>query len=366
MSRLQVPRITGALLAAADGVVHGFFGRAGGVSVGGYGELNCSRWCGDDAAAVAANLARAGAALGVARVVTCRQVHGCRVRRVAVDDAVTTDTDTDTADITVTNATTDADTGTTVDTGTAIGTGTGTVTADTATVTVADDATVTAIDDATVAAARIFAGDALVTAVPGVAVGVLGADCAPLLLADPAARVVGAAHAGWRGALAGVAEAAVAEMLRLGARPAGIVCAIGPAIQVDSYRVGDDWARRFRAASPVACDDCFRRGGGGDGARARFRHPRSLLSGGGDGDAPPRHPRVALSGGGDGAGDTGDRAGPAWHFDLPAYLRLRLTRAGVAAIDTLPNDTFTDAQFFSHRRAQGQPCGRQLSAIALR
>jgi len=343
MSRLQVPRITGALLAAADGVVHGFFGRAGGVSVGGYGELNCSRWCGDDAVAVAANLARAGAALGVARVVTCRQVHGCRVRRVAVDDADTADTDTDTADITVTNATTDADTGTTVDTVTAIGTGTGTVTA------TADTDTVTAIDDATVTAARIFAGDALVTAVPGVAVGVLGADCAPLLLADPAARVVGAAHAGWRGALAGVAEAAVAEMLRLGARPAGIVCAIGPAIQVDSYRVGDDWARRFRAASPVACDDCFRRGGGGDGARARFRHPRSLLSGGGDG-----------------AGDTGDRAGPAWHFDLPAYLRLRLTRAGVAAIDTLPNDTFTDAQFFSHRRAQGQPCGRQLSAIALR
>jgi len=326
MSRLQVPRITGALLAAADGVVHGFFGRAGGVSVGGYGELNCSRWCGDDAAAVAANLARAGAALGVARVVTCRQVHGCRVRRVAVDDAAAVADDA-------------TDTGTAIDDAT--GTDTGTVATGTVTGTTADTDTVTA--------AQVFAGDALVTAVPGVAVGVLGADCAPLLLADPAARVVGAAHAGWRGALAGVAEAAVAEMLRLGARPAGIVCAIGPAIQVDSYRVGDDWARRFRAASPVACDDCFRRGGGGDGARARFRHPRSLLSGGGDGD-----------------GDTGDRAGPAWHFDLPGYLRLRLTRAGVAAIDTLPNDTFTDAQFFSHRRAQGQPCGRQLSAIALR
>lgn len=271
------PHIKSAVL-AADGVEHAFFGRRGGVSAGAFESLNCSRWCGDEAVAVAANIERAGAAVGVrpARVFANRQAHGCRVRRIdAGDDAGAT-----------------------------------------------------------------FAGDALVTAAPGLGLGVLGADCAPVLLTDPAARVVGAAHAGWRGALAGVVEAAVAEMARLGAQPARMVCAIGPAIQVASYRVGGDWARRFRAASPVACDDCFRRGDGvGDGGDN------------GDGD-------------GDGDGDNADSA--AWYFDLPGYLRLRLARAGVVTVDVLPHDTFADAQFFSHRRSRNQSCGRQLSLIALR
>lgn len=286
MAVAAVPRITSALLAAAGGVVHGFFGRQGGVSAGDFAGLNCSRWCGDEAAAVEANIARVGAAVGVrpARVFTNRQAHGCRVRR--VDDA-------------------------------------------------AD-------------AARVFAGDAQVARAPGVALGVLGADCAPVLLADPAARVIGAAHAGWRGALAGVVEAAVAEMARLGARPARIVCAVGPAIQADSYRVGDDWARRFRAASPVACEACFRRGDGGEGGRGRGGGDRNRGRDGSD-----------RSHGGAG-GDSGD-----WHFDLPGYVRLRLVRAGVraVAVDLLPHDTFADARFFSHRRAAR---GRQLSVIALR
>lgn len=276
----SIPHIKSAVLAAADGVAHAFFGRRGGVSAGAFESLNCSRWCGDEAAAVAANIERAGAAVGVrrARVFANRQAHGCRVRRVHRNS-------------------------------------------------VADDA------------GAAFAGDALVTAAPGLGLGVLGADCAPVLLTDPAARVVGAAHAGWRGALAGVVEAAVAEMARLGARPARMVCAIGPAIQAASYRVGDDWARRFRAASPVACDDCFRRGDGDDG--------------GDNGDSD-----------GDSDGDNADSA--AWHFDLPGYLRLRLARAGVVTVDVLPHDTFADAQFFSHRRSRNQPCGRQLSLIALR
>lgn len=281
----SIPHITSAVLASADGVEHAFFGRRGGVSAGAFESLNCSRWCGDDPAAVAANIGRAGAAVGLdpARVFANRQAHGCRVRRVHRNGA-------------------------------------------------ADDA------------GALFAGDALVAAAPGLGLGVLGADCAPVLLADPAARVVGAAHAGWRGALAGVVEAAVADMARLGAQPARMVCAIGPAIQVDSYRVGGDWVRRFRAASPVACEECFRRGDGdGDGDDGD----------GGDGD------------GGDDDGD-GDRDSAAWHFDLPGYLRLRLARAGVAAVDVLPHDTFADAQFFSHRRSRNQPCGRQLSLIALR
>jgi len=208
-------------------------------------------------------------------------------------------------------------------------------------------------------ASAVFAGDAQVTRAAGVALGVLSADCAPLLFADPVARVVGAAHAGWRGALAGVTDAVVAEMARLGARPGRMICAVGPAIQVDSYPVGADWARRFRAASPVACADCFRRGGDfGDG---------DSCSDGGD----DRH---SHSDSGDGRGNDGGGSGNGSgnhnpiHFDLPNYLRRRLARAGVGAVEKLAHDTFADARFFSHRRSQarGGTCGRQLSVIMLR
>ncbi|MDD9821612.1 MAG: polyphenol oxidase family protein [Gammaproteobacteria bacterium] len=217
-------------------------------------------------------------------------------------------------------------------------------------------------------ARAVFAGDAQVTRAAGVALGVLSADCAPLLFADPVARVVGAAHAGWRGALAGVTDAVVAEMARLGARPGRMVCAVGPAIQVDSYPVGADWARRVRAASPVACGDCFRCGGGdsGDadssGNGDRHSHSDSGDGRGNDGD-----------GGRDGSGgrsDDGDGSGNPnpIHFDLPNYLRRRLARAGVGAVEKLAHDTFADARFFSHRRSQarGGTCGRQLSVIMLR
>ena len=227
-------------------------------------------------------------------------------------------------------------------------------------------------------ASAVFAGDAQVTRAAGVALGVLSADCAPLLFADPVARVVGAAHAGWRGALAGVTDAVVAEMARLGARPGRMVCAVGPAIQVDSYPVGADWARRFRAASPVACGDCFRRGGGsGDGDSCGDGGGDGSGNRGGDfgdGDSSGDGDRHSHSDSGDGRGSDGDGDGDGSgnpnriHFDLPNYLRRRLARAGVGAVEKLAHDTFADARFFSHRRSQarGESCGRQLSVIMLR
>ncbi|MGI9311025.1 MAG: peptidoglycan editing factor PgeF [bacterium] len=169
---------------------------------------------------------------------------------------------------------------------------------------------------------EVFDGDGLVTRAPGVALGVLSADCAPVLFADASAAVIGAAHAGWRGALLGVTDAVIARMTDLGARPRRIECAIGPAIQARSYRVGAQLRRRFEADSPLPCACCF--------------------------DAADE--------------DDGDGA---YRFDLPRYLRLRLARAGVGAVDALAADTFADpARFFSYRREPANP-GRQISAIAL-
>ena len=158
--------------------------------------------------------------------------------------------------------------------------------------------------------------DGLVTAVPGIALGVLSADCAPVLLADGEAAVIGAAHAGWRGALAGITDAVIARMLDLGARRTRIIAAIGPAIQFNSYRVGAEFSYEFQRRSAIPCAECFR---AADGVN---------------------------------------------YFDLPKYARLRLRAAGVTAADILAVDTFVDAGYFSHRR---DACGgRQLSAIVLR
>jgi len=255
-----LPHLASSLFAAAGPVRHGFYGRRGGVSDGVFASLNCSRWCGDAGVSVDANLRRVAADLGGVRIFTPRQVHGRRVREITA----------------------------------AAGPG----------------------DE--------FEGDGLVTGEAGLGLGVLAADCAPVLFADPVSGIIGAAHAGWRGALAGVTDAVIAQMVRLGARPQRIICAIGPAIQFNSYRVGARWARRFRAASPFACDGCFR----------------------------------------------GSAAGDTCYFDLPGYLRMRIARAGVGAIDTLAGDTFANpAQFFSHRRSTHRgdaTCGRQISVIALR
>lgn len=159
--------------------------------------------------------------------------------------------------------------------------------------------------------------DALVTGRPGLLLGILTADCAPVLLADPESGVIGAAHAGWRGALAGVTDSAIAAMERLGARRERIAAAVGPCIARPSYEVDEAFRTRFLEA---------------DADNERFFSE-----------------------------------GP--HFDLPGYVLHRLSAAGVGQAEALGLDTYADADaFYSFRRAthRGEAdYGRQLSAIAL-
>ncbi len=241
-------------------VAHGFFTRRGGVSTGSYAALNCSLSGQDAPEAVAENRARAARALGAApdALVGLTQVHGIAVAR--------------------------------VETPWPAGAGP--------------------------------AADAMVTDRPGVALGIITADCAPVLLADPSAGVIGAAHAGWRGAAAGVIEATVAAMEALGAARGRIAGAVGPCIGQASYEVGED----LRAAVLAA---------GADGAR--FLAP-------------------------------GRREGR-WQFDLSGYCAARLAAAGIGLIDVVAADTAADeARFFSHRRrtlAGGGPIGHQISIISI-
>jgi YfiH family protein len=245
-------------LAALTGIRHGFFSRVGGVSDGIYASLNCGFGSDDARGAVAENRARVAQALDCASLVTVHQVHGTAVARVAAPWAP---------------------------------------------------------GDAPKA-------DALVTTRRDVALGILAADCAPVLLADAAAGVVGAAHAGWKGALAGVVEAAIDAMVQEGAARARIVAAIGPCIGPASYEVGAEFEARFVAV---------------DAANTRFFA----------------------------AGRAADKR----QFDLPGYLGARLATLGLARVDRLGLDTLPEpARWFSYRRTclQGEPdYGRQISAIAL-
>jgi len=165
--------------------------------------------------------------------------------------------------------------------------------------------------------------DGVVSAAPGVICGALAADCAPILLADAEARVVAAVHAGWKGALTGVAESAIARMEELGARRERIVAAIGPCIGPASYEVGLEYLQRFTDI---------------DRGYARFFAP---------GASPEKR-----------------------QFDLPAFVLARLEAAGVAACEWIGRDTSAEPDlFFSNRRAfkQAEPdYGRLLSAITLR
>jgi hypothetical protein len=242
-------------------IAHAFFTREGGVSTGVYAELNCSWGSGDDPAHVAENRRRAATALGVMtdRLVTCNQVHGTRV--VEVERPWSREDRPD--------------------------------------------------------------ADAMVTGVRGLALGILTADCVPVLFADAAAGVVGACHAGWRGALDDVMAATVAAMTRLGAEAARIRAGIGPAIAQASYQVGPEFPAPFLARDP---------------ANAAFFI------------AEPR--------------------GGRFRFDLPLYVRSRLARLGLGAIEAVGRDTAAEpGQFFSYRRgrlASASDYGRLLSAIALR
>lgn len=243
---------------ALGGLPHGFLGRRGGVSAGVVAGLNVGLGSGDEDTAVAENRRRAGAAvLPGAPLVACYQVHS--------PDCVT-----------VAEPWNDAE--------------------------------------------RPQA-DALVTDRPGLLLAVVTADCTPVLLADREAGVIGAAHAGWKGAIAGVTDRTVAAMQALGARPERIAAAIGPTIAQASYEVDEGLRARFLAE---------------DAANARF-----FVAG------KPGH----------------------WQFDLPGYVAARLVRAGVGRVENLALDTYAAPdRFFSFRRAthRGEAAyGRQMSLIGL-
>lgn len=234
---------------------HGFLGRAGGVSQGLVAGLNVGFGAGDDPAAVAENRRRAAAAvLPGAPLVAVHQIHSSDC---VVVEQLWEDT-------------------------------------------------------------RRPIADALVSRMPGVVLGIVTADCAPVLLADVEAGVIGAAHAGWRGAQGGVLETTIAAMESLGARPSRIAAAVGPAIAQASYEVGAD----FKAQFPETDSRFFAAG-----------------------------------------------AADHWQFDLEAYVISRLELAGIGKIQGLALDTYADeARFFSFRRAthRAEPnYGRQFSLIAL-
>jgi polyphenol oxidase len=242
---------------ASLAVPHGFFTRSGGVSTGPYASLNCSLSGADDRAAVLENRARVARTLGVApsHLVGLHQVHGTAVETVT----------------------------------------------------------------APWAPGEGPQADGMVTAVAGIALGVVTADCGPVLFADRDAGVVGAAHAGWRGAVAGILEATVAAMVALGAEPARIAAAIGPCIRQPSYEVAADLREAVLARDP---------------ADTRFFRP----------GRPDR-----------------------WQFDLAGYCAARLRAAGVGRVSVTPGDTAAEPdRFFSHRRrtlSGGGPIGHQIAGV---
>jgi len=162
----------------------------------------------------------------------------------------------------------------------------------------------------------------MVTATPGLALGITTADCGPVLFADAEARVIGAAHAGWRGAVTGVLESTIAAMERLGARRATIVAVLGPTISQKAYEVGPDFIRRFAEEAP--------------GHVRFFREAEK-----------PDHAM----------------------FDLPGFIGARLEAAGVGELTNLGRCTYSDEErFFSYRRTthRKEPdYGRLISAITL-
>lgn len=242
------------------GIRHGFFTRQGGVSDGVYASLNCGFGSRDRTDDVAENRSRVAQTLAVdtQALNTVHQVHS------------------------------------------------------------ADVATVTAAWEPA-AAPR---ADAMVCRTPGIAIGVLTADCGPVLLADADAGIIGAAHAGWRGALNGIVEATIGAMCDLGANLERIRAALGPCIAQDSYEVGPEFRDAFLAADE-ANDSFFV-------ASDRPTHFR---------------------------------------FDLPGYVAQRLARAGIAAVERLEVDTYAETEHcFSYRRATHageDDYGRLISAIAL-
>ena len=247
-------------LSDAAGISHGFFTRQGGVSTGIYSALNCGLGSKDDPALVRENRARVARALGAPRneVMTLYQIHSATALVV----------------------------------------------------------------DAPFSPGEVRRADALVTRTPGIVIGAMAADCTPVLFADPQARVIAAAHAGWRGALGGILESTIEAMAGIGAERSRIRAAIGPCINQPNYEVGPEFEAEFLGADP---------------GNERFFAP----------------------------GATGARN----HFDLPGYVEHRLSRAGLSVVERRSLCTYdNESLFFSYRRAthRKEPdYGRQISAIVL-
>jgi purine-nucleoside/S-methyl-5'-thioadenosine phosphorylase / adenosine deaminase len=247
------------LLSAVPGLRHAFFTREGGVSNGIYAALNGGLGSNDDPAHVAENRRRMAEHVGVApeRFISLHQIHS--------PDAL--------------------------------------------------------IADGAWPSGPRPKGDALVTRTAGLALGVSTADCGPVLFVDPNARVIGGAHAGWKGALTGVLESTISAMETLGADRSRIIAAIGPLIRQESYEVGNEFVARFIDA---------------DADNAVFFVPSV-------------------------------REGHAM-FDLAGFIRMRLEAAGILMIDDLGLDTYADERFFSYRRSvhrKDPDYGRHIHAIAL-
>ena len=242
------------------GVGHAFFTRRGGVSAGLYESLNCGFGSGDAMESVVQNRQIAMNEMGLAsdRLVTCYQIHSAEV--VIVERAWSRE--------------------------------------------------------------EAPRADGMVTRIPDIALGILTADCAPILYQDPVAQVVGAAHGGWRGALSGIVEETVVRMEAIGAERGRIRAAIGPCIGRNSYEVGPEFPQQFNVADP---------------ASVSYFAP-----------AP--------------------RAGH-FMFDLPGYIEQRLLRAGVGIVQCASHDTVAEEElFFSYRRSRlrgERAYGRGLSAIVI-
>jgi YfiH family protein len=247
-------------LSGNDRIAHGFFPRRGGVSEGIYGSLNCGLGSKDDRRAIHENRRRVAEHLGVDadHLLTCHQHHSADA--IVVTEPWTFDT--------------------------------------------------------------MPKADGLVTATPGIAVAALAADCAPVLFAEPQARVVAAAHAGWKGALGGVLEQTVATMEQLGARRNRIQAVLGPCIGPQAYEVGPEFEATFLARSNTYAQ--------------YFRRPTP--------DARP-------------------------YFDLPGFVMARLGALGLGAVENQSLCTYTyPDDFFSYRRTTHRretDYGRQISAIVL-
>jgi polyphenol oxidase len=252
-------RLASPLLSAIPGLRHAFFTREGGVSEGVYSDLNGGLGSNDDPANVRENRRRMAVQMGVTpeHLVSVWQIHS--------PDAVVASGPWENA-------------------------------------------------------SRPRA-DAMVTRTEGLAIGITAADCGPILFVDPNARVIGAAHAGWKGALTGIVESTVEAMEKLGAERSGIVAAIGPLIRQHSYEVGGEFVERFIEA---------------DAENGVFFIPSA-------------------------------REGHAM-FDLAGYIRARLENSGVLMIDDIGVDTYSDERFYSYRRSvhrKESDYGRHVHAIAL-